>query len=115
MTIPTLVVEGRSGPRENQYMVVLEGKLTLFEVFRFQQAVQESQAHTTIVDLTNVSLVDSMGLGAIVQAHVHHQRANRRLALVGVNERVGKLLQISGLNPVLTIFATMDKAAEALA
>ena len=109
-----LVVEGRPGPREAQYLVVAGGKLTWEGVLRFEQALQGSEAPTTIVDLTQVSLVDSAGLGAIVRAYVSHIRAGRRLVLVGVNQRVGMLLEMSGLNPVLTTFGSLEDAQAAL-
>ncbi|MGH9651821.1 MAG: STAS domain-containing protein, partial [Terriglobales bacterium] len=102
----TLVVESRAGAREGQQTVHLSGQLTLESVFRFEAVLRENKTPVTIVDLSLVTLVDSAGLGAIVMAHVSHQRAGRRLALVGVNERVAKLLTIAGLNPVLTIFET---------
>lgn len=107
-------VEVRAGAREGQKIVQLGGRLTLEGVFRFEQALKENQTPVTIVDMTSVELVDSAGLGAIVMAHVSHQRAGRRLALVGVSARVAALLALTGLDPLLTIFDTLEKAEAAL-
>ena len=109
-----LTVESRAGSRGSQ-IIRLSGRLILEYVFRFEQAVRESQAPATIVDLSQVEFIDSGGLGAIVMAHTSHERAGRRLALVGVSARTAQLLSIAGLTPVLTIFDTVEKAEEALA
>ena len=109
-----LVVEGRAGSREGQQIFQLSGRLTLEGVFRFEQALKENTTPVTIVDMTSVEFVDSAGLGAIVMAHVSHQRAGRRLALVGVSGRVAALLALTGLDPLLTIFDTLEKAEAAL-
>ena len=107
-------VEVRAGAREGQQIVQLSGRLTMEGVFRFEQALKENPTPVTIVDMTAVELVDSAGLGAIVMAHVSHHKAGRRLALVGVSGRVAALLALTGLDPLLTIFDTMEKAQEAL-
>ena len=88
----TLVVESGAGAREGQQIIHLSGRLTLETVFRFEEALRENKTPVTIVDLSAVDFVDSAGLGAIVMAHVSHERGGRRLALAGVNERVAKLL-----------------------
>lgn len=107
-------VEVRAGAREGQRIVQLSGRLTLEGVFRFEQALKENPAPVTIVDMTAVESVDSAGLGAIVMAHVSHHKAGRRLALVGVSGRVAALLALTGLDPLLTSFDTLEQAQEAL-
>lgn len=107
-------VEVRAGAREGQKIVQLSGRLTVEGVFRFEQALKENPAAATIVDMTAVESVDSAGLGAIVMAHVSHSKAARRLVLVGVSGRVAALLALTGLDPLLTIFDTMEKAEAAL-
>jgi anti-anti-sigma factor len=96
-------------------VIKLKGHLTMECVFRFETALRETNSHATIVDLTEVEQIDSTGLGTIIIAHVSHQRAGGRLALVGVPSHVAALLEISGLNPVLTRFDTVAQAEEALA
>jgi len=115
MSPATLVVECPVGGREGQQVIQLIGRLTLESVFRFEQTLKENEAPSTIVDLSQVEFIDSAGLGSLVMAHTSHERAGRRLALVGVTERTAKLLSIAGLTPVLTIFDTVEKAEEALA
>ena len=115
MSPETLVVETRAGAGEGKQVFQLRGRLTLESVFRFEQALRENKAPSTIIDLSQVDFVDSAGLGAIVMAHASHERSGRRLVLVGVQARMAKLLSIAGLTPILTVFDSVAKAEEALA
>ena len=49
------------------------------------------------LDLTNVSYLDSSGLGAIVGLWVNAKRNNCDLKLIRLNERIKELLRISNL------------------
>ena len=109
-----LTIENGVGARSGQHILRLNGRLNFESVFRFEQAVQEVTAPSLIVDLSQVSHIDSAGLGSLVRTHVSRLPAGRRLAFVGVNERVGHLLAMAGLSPVLAIFETLDKAEEEL-
>jgi anti-sigma B factor antagonist len=48
-----------------------------------------------MLDLTNVPYVDSAGIGALVGAYVTHQKDDRSLFLIGVNQRVQDALQVT--------------------
>src|SRR5580658_7008110 len=50
-----------------------------------------------LVDLANVSFIDSSGLTALVVAHRHLDEAGGELRLVSVPEPVANLLRIAGL------------------
>jgi anti-anti-sigma factor len=114
MRTKELIVENHASTREGIRVIELKGHLTMECVFRFETALRETKAHGTIVDLTAVEKIDSTGLGTIIIAHVSHERAGGKLALVGVPSHVAALLEISGLNPVLTRFETVAQAEEAL-
>ena len=79
-------------------------------VFLFSDALRETTSAATIVDMSQVEHVDSVGLGAIVIGHVSHERAGRKLVLAGVPPRVSQLLKIAGLSPVFTIFDSVEAA-----
>jgi anti-sigma B factor antagonist len=115
MPTKELIVESRAGARDGQRVIVLKGHLTMECVYRFESALRESKTDATIVDLSRVEQIDSTGLGSIIIAHVSHERAGGRLALVGVPGRVAKLLEVSGLSPVFTTFDTVERAEAALA
>jgi len=118
MSPKPLAVEVHPGVVQGQQIIQLNGELMRESVFRFEEKMRENKKASpavTILDMRAVEHVDSAGLGAIVMAHVSHQRAGRKLALVGVNERVAKLLTIAGLDPVLTTFDSVEAAQGAFA
>lgn len=64
----------------------------------------------TVLDLTGVSYMDSSGMSEIINHEVYCRDNHVRLALAGVAPRVLSLLQITRLDKVLTIAATVEDA-----
>lgn len=63
-----------------------------------------------VVDLTDVSFMDSTGLGLLVGTLKRVRLAGGRLGLVVTSERILKVLRITGLTEVFTIHDTLDAA-----
>ena len=68
---------------------------------------------TLILDLTEVPYIDSAGIGALVGAHVNHNKDGRRLALVGVAQRVGNSLKVAHVDSLFRFFDSLDAAESA--
>jgi anti-anti-sigma factor len=75
----------------------------------FEPSAQE-QKTLYIFDLTNVPYIDSAGLGMLVSQFSRCQGRGVRLVLAGVNPRVLQLLQITRLNNLLPMAATVEEA-----
>ena len=104
----------RLGP-SGQGVLCLHGPLTMENVASFHNAIRrEETAEAVVVDLTEVPYVDSSGLGSLVSACVSRQKAGRRVALTGVNERVFRLFEITKVETLFLIFPTIDDALMAL-
>lgn len=63
-----------------------------------------------VVDLTEVSFVDSTGLGVLVTALKHAREAGGTLDLVVAAPRVLKVLALTGLDVVIPMHSTLDEA-----
>jgi anti-anti-sigma factor len=107
-----LRVENLEGSRVGHRILRLTGPLTLSNLFQFQGLLRSEKAPVIIVDLTQVPYVDSAGIGALMGGHVSRQKDGRRLALVGVNERVQHALEITRVFQFFSVYPTVD-AAEA--
>lgn len=107
-------LEASNGTREGHRILRLSGPLTLHSIFPFQEAVRADKAATLIVDLSSVTFVDSVGIGALVGAYVSRQRDGRKLALAGVSERVIASLRVSGLAQFFPSFSTVEVAEKSL-
>lgn len=109
-----LMIE-KIGDIAGQGVLCLHGPLTMENVRPFQNAIRrEENADTVILDLSEVPYMDSSGLGSLVSTYVSRQKAGKRVALAGVNERVYRLFEITKVESLFLIFETIEQAVAAL-
>jgi len=106
----TLQVQSRRGDTPDVLIVELSGPLLCQNLFDFQQTTRSSGARVLIINMTNVPYVDSAGVGALVGAYVSYQKEGHRLALVGVNDRVTSLFNMTQVERFFTTFSTVEEA-----
>lgn len=105
----------RLGNIDGQGVLCLHGPLTIENVMLFQSAIRREQnSDTVILDLSEVPYIDSSGLGSLVSAYVSRQKAGRKVALTGVNERVLHLFEVTRTDTLFLMFDTIDHALDAL-
>jgi len=96
-------------------VVDVSGKITLGEgdqVLKDKMRSLVHQGHTKVLlNLGDVSYVDSAGLGEIVQSYATVTKNGGALKLLNVTKRIQDLLSITKL---LTVFETFDSEAEAV-
>ena len=78
---------------------------------KVQSLLQQGQTKL-VLDLSQVSYVDSAGLGELVQAYATTKNRGGALKLHSVTKRLKDLLVVTKL---LTVFDTFDSEADALA
>jgi anti-sigma B factor antagonist len=66
-----------------------------------------------VFDLTALDYVDSSGIGAIVKCLTDVKKAGSELRVAGLNPRIRKLFQISGVDQILSVFPTLADAVGA--
>jgi anti-sigma B factor antagonist len=114
MATEPLTIE-RMSALDGQRVLCLRGPLTVENLPLFQNAIRrEESAPLVILDFSDVPYMDSSGLGSLVSAYVTRQKATRRIALSGVNERVLKLFETTRVEPLFLIFPTLDDAITGL-
>jgi len=93
-------------------LIVVSGELDVQSVSELRERLAEatdSGAKRIVVDLAEVSFIDSLSLSALVGAR-KKIGDDGRLAIVAVHEYVRLILQATGLEQVLDIFETRDDA-----
>lgn len=81
----------------------------------FKEAVRQGTAEAppeVVLDLTQVTFIDSSGLGAIV-ATMKHLAPERRLLLAGLTPAVEKVFRLTRMDSVFQIFLTLEEALRA--
>jgi len=66
-----------------------------------------------VLDLTEVSFLDSVGLGVILKASGRFRRQAKRLVIVAPHGPVLRLLELSGIGERLALAATREEAVAA--
>jgi anti-sigma B factor antagonist len=73
----------------------------------------DSGPRRIVVDMAQVGFCDSTGLGALVAAQNYARERTVDLSLAAAQERVVKVLRITGLDQVFTVHPTVDAATAA--
>ena len=71
------------------------------------------QGMAMVLDLTNVTFMDSIGLGVILKAAGRFRRQEKRVLIVAPDGPVQRLLELSGLKARLQLYAERDAAIAA--
>lgn len=110
-----LQVSVKNSAREGIHILTLRGVLTVVSAPNLHEAVTRSASRVLVIDMTEVSHIDSMAVGALVRAYVSCQKRCRNLALVGLNRRVLNVLNITGVEPLFETYPSVEEAENALA
>jgi anti-anti-sigma factor len=100
------------GAKEGTTVVKISGPVTLASIFGFQNEFRAMKPPVLIVDLSDCPYMDSAGLGLLMNQFVSAQANHRHFLLVGVNERIESLFELTHVSGVLKKFPTVE-AAEA--
>jgi anti-sigma B factor antagonist len=103
--------DGTHGAR----IMKLSGQLTLHTLFEFQQAARQEGTKPIILDIAELTYMDSGGLGSVLGVFASCQRTQRGFAVTGLTERIRTLLEVSRVNELLPCFHSLEAAESAVA
>jgi anti-sigma B factor antagonist len=99
--------------QEGVTVVAPKGRLDMASAPEFRESVKrlvESGSGRMVVDLHDVSFVDSSGLGAIVGGLKAARNAGGDLRIARANQQVLLVLDLTSLNRVLKPYETVEEA-----
>jgi anti-sigma B factor antagonist len=103
-----------SRERENVRILDLDGRLTVGpEASQLRDSIQacaEAGELNVVLNLADVSFIDSTGLGALVICYTTLRKAGGQLKLVNLNRRNIELLVLTKLTAVFEIFSDEQDA-----
>ena len=108
-------IQGSVGTHPDQRILRLAGSLNLVTVPGFLDALKAEKAGTLILDFSGVNLVDSAGVGSLIQTYMSFQSAKRKLGFVGMSQRILAVLDITRVRKLLPVFESLEEAQQKLA
>jgi anti-sigma B factor antagonist len=97
------------------YVISLTGEVDLYTAPEFKEQLVEiigNGASTVVVDLTETTFIDSTTLGVLVGGVKRLRPEGGQLVLVCSDRNITKIFEITGLDKVFTIHATLAEAVE---
>jgi stage II sporulation protein AA (anti-sigma F factor antagonist) len=93
-------------------VVSATGEIDLSTVPALETALIEAQSATStlILDLHQVTFLDSSGISALVAAHNRANAAGTRLRIISAARAVRRPLELVGLDTMLKLFDSYDAA-----
>lgn len=84
-------------------VVTPEGELDAHLFERFRAELLAAGEGDVVVDLRDVTFIDSMALGAIVQASKRASARGDELTVVATDPHIRKVIEVTGLGQVLRL------------
>jgi len=103
--------------RDGVTLVVLGGELDIYTVAGFRQYLEgiDAAGAPLVIDLTDVSLLDSSGLGALVSLLNRVRAGDGRLGLICPHRRLRRVFEITGLRRAFVFGDDLDAVLAGLA
>jgi anti-sigma B factor antagonist len=104
-------------PSDDLVILALDGELDIYTVVGFRQESDKVDPGATqvVVDLTDVSLLDSSGLGALVSLLNRARAAGGLLGIICPQRHLRRVFEITGLRRAFVFGDDLDGVRSALA
>ncbi|PTJ28508.1 anti-anti-sigma factor [Staphylococcus simulans] len=91
---------------DGYYEIKVGGELNVYTVPELEQVltpIKQEGTHDVYVNLTNVSYMDSTGLGLFVGTLKALNQNDKELYIIGASERISRLFEITGLSDLMHV------------
>lgn len=105
-----LELERAAGSNDDRLILRLKGNLSLETVHNFIQTARPEKAAHLVLNMSDVSFLDSAGVGALVQLFVHRRSLGKSFALSGLSKQSHAVMEVAGLTKLLPIHASVEEA-----
>jgi anti-sigma B factor antagonist len=102
---------------DSRGLVVLKGEVDIYTAPRFKEdllALIDEGATDILVDLTQVEFIDSTALGVLIGGVKRLHPLQGHLLVIADSRPVLKILSITGLDKVVSVFPDREKALATL-
>jgi anti-anti-sigma factor len=100
-------------PEDGVFVIAVEGEADMTTAVKFNESffsAARSGVRRVVADLTGVSFIDTTMLNALVVGHRRMMRDHGCFAVVCSGPRVNRVLEITGLGQILSVFGSRQEA-----
>jgi anti-sigma B factor antagonist len=105
----------RQDAAEGVAVLKLDGRLNMVAAPRLKEAVDQvvegGRSHV-VVDMADVTFMDSSGLGALIAGLKKARQGNGDLRISGINDQVATVLRLTNLDRVLRAHPSVEAATD---
>lgn len=116
-SIPAMSLDVTTEARDDLTLVTLGGELDIYTVGSFRQDLDQLDPASSllVIDLTDVTLLDSSGLGALVSLLNRARAGQGQLGLICPHRRLRRVFEITGLRRAFVFGDDLDTVRAAVA
>jgi anti-sigma B factor antagonist len=95
-----------SEERDGIYRILLRGELDVSTAPRFNAVMSDARirnCHTLVVDLSELTFMDSTGLSAVLVGEMHARTRGQRFAVIRGPRHVQELFRLTGVDHFLEV------------
>jgi anti-anti-sigma factor len=110
-------VDHEISERDGVRVVQLHGPIDVSRAMELRDllgAQIDSPAARVLLDLSDVSLIDSSGIGILVTAHRRADSQGARFGLAGATGTVARVFEMTRTNKLLSIYDDVDEGVSGL-
>ncbi len=89
-------------------IIKFEGDLDNMATYQYKtklcEVIKLNQFNKVIIDLSNVTFIDSSGIGLLLGRYNQISQYGGNLVLCGINKHIKKTIQISGIASIIDIY-----------
>ena len=110
-----LTIDTQTDASRHLCTIKLTGPLLVSNIQTFKHQLRDLETPSLIVDMTDVSHVDSVGIGVLVNALMSRKKHGGSLVLAGVSERVMTVLKGTQVDQLFRFAASTSDARSMVA
>lgn len=107
-----LSVKLAPGSNPNTTIAHLSGPLIAEYVPYLQGTLRPIDSMLTVLEMSEVPHIDSLGMGALLNYLSVQKKADRRVAIAAPGKRVMMLIELTKINTVMPVFSTVEEAEQ---
>ncbi len=103
-----------SNIKSNYVVLNISGTMSVEGIRVFEKTLNQyyEAKKNIIIDLKNVTFIDSSSLGIMVLYFTRLEKRNRHIVLINVNDEINELFNISGIIKLFRVFDSLEDALD---